>query len=90
VRAAAQALKPPIAARRARANPFRRSRIPAAQTPARLLSPSAITVATTISAPTTCTGAMRWPSMAQASTRAATGSTFMMGELPTTPSRGSR
>jgi len=48
-----------------------------------------MTAPTTISAPATCTGAMLWPSRAQASTRAATGSTFMMGELPTTPSLGS-
>ena len=32
---------------------------------------------------------MAWPRMGQASSSAATGSTFMMGELPTTPSFGS-
>ena len=46
-------------------------------------------MATTSSPPPTCIGAIAWPSTAQASTSAKIGSTFMIAELPTTPSRGS-
>lgn len=43
-----------------------------------------------IDAPEACqTGAIAWFRNAQASTSANTGSTFMIAELPTTPSRGS-
>ncbi len=52
-------------------------------------SPSQTTVATTSSAPATCDGAIAWPRIAQASTSANTGSTFMIAALPTTPRRGS-
>jgi hypothetical protein len=54
-----------------------------------LRKPSHITVATTTRPPATCTGAMDWPRMAQASASAKIGSTFMIAELPTTPSLGS-
>jgi hypothetical protein len=46
-------------------------------------------VPTTTRPPTTCTARCAGPAGAQASTSAKTGSTFMMAELPTTPSRGS-
>ena len=56
---------------------------------ARRISPIPITQPTTRSAPAICPGAIDWSNTAQAMNKAITGSTFMMGELPTAPRRGS-